>query len=55
MKHFPDQRHGESLKDYINRTWRADSSLRTEFEGDFDAYASYCKAMAAGLVKKIVG
>jgi len=53
IKYFPDQRDGEKIEEYAKRTWGADAQLQDEFFDDFEAYVSYCTAMAAGRVKSI--
>lgn len=50
-KAFPDQRNGETLEQYIIRSWKSDAEIRNEFMDDVSTYKAYCKAMAAGQVR----
>lgn len=54
-KQMPGQRPGEDLKDFIDRTWKADRKVQREFDNDFEAYASFCRAEAANNIKILGG
>ena len=49
-KMLPGQKPGESLDDYLNRTWN-DPAIVAEFEGDFDTYRAWAKAESQALIK----
>ncbi len=41
----------ETLSETMIREWKSSPELQAEFMGDFQAYAAFCKANAAGLVR----
>jgi len=49
-KMLPGQRDGESLDDYVERSWVTEPGLQDEFGGDRESYAAFCKADALNLV-----
>ncbi len=51
MKRFPDQNNGETVEQYVERTWKGSAEIQAEFSGDISRYEAYCKAMAAGRVR----
>lgn len=50
-KMLPGQRAGESLQDYIDRSWKSEPGVQEEFSGNFERYQAYFRALAAGRVR----
>ncbi|MBW1726612.1 MAG: hypothetical protein JRJ62_03315 [Deltaproteobacteria bacterium] len=50
-KMLPDQRSGESVENYIDRTWNSDPAIKSEFENDKECYTAWCRAEAAGAIR----
>ena len=50
-KQLPGQRDGEYIEDYIERSWQTEPGIKSEFDNDYDSFAAFCRAEAAGCVK----